>query len=110
MERASIKPNTADLSPGRPPVVHPIEDETPFQPYVNLVHASGLPYTLKEEQDGKWHPVWTVFPLKVFRGSAYRFVKVQADWDDEALLSQLRKTYDQLRTPWRKWFSLRSVA
>ena len=93
-----------------PSEARPMENAATFQPYVNLVHAAGLPHTLKKEKGDGWDPVWTVFPLKVFRGSAYKFVKIQSDWDDEALLSELRKAYDELRTVWRKWFSLRSVA
>lgn len=96
---------------GRPTVAQPpVGHDLPFRPYVNLMHAVGLPHTLKEERVDVWEPVWTVFPLKIFRGSAYKFVKIQADWDDEALLRELCKTYDELRTVWRKWFSLRSVA
>ncbi|KZT73461.1 hypothetical protein DAEQUDRAFT_645486, partial [Daedalea quercina L-15889] len=80
------------------------------QPYTNLLQAVGLPHTLKKESDDRWRPVWVKFPLKVFRGSEYKLLEIRADWDDEALLSELRKTYDELRTVWRKWFSLRSVA
>lgn len=94
----------------QPSMALPIRQRASFQPYVNLAHAVGLPHMLKKEPGDGWAPVWTVFPLKVFRGSAYRFVKIQAEWDDEALLGELSKTYDELRTVWRKWFSLRSVA
>lgn len=57
----------------------------------------------------EWNPPWDVFPLKVFRGSSYTYVKINAHWDDADLLRDLRKSYDSLRTVWRKWFSLRNV-
>jgi len=93
-----------------PPPAACIPPTVPFQPYVNLVHAVGLPHQLKSEAGDGWCPAWRVFPLKVFRGSDYKIMKIQAEWDDEALLSELRRTYDDLRTVWRKWFSLRNVA
>ncbi|KAH9917249.1 uncharacterized protein B0H18DRAFT_883935 [Fomitopsis serialis] len=86
-----------------------IPPNVPFQPYVNLVHAVGLPHQLKSKAEDGWRPAWRVFPLKVFRGSDYKIMKIEAAWDDEALLSELRRTYDDLRTVWRKWFSLRNA-
>lgn len=78
------------------------------KPYANFVHAVGLPL-LKNKED-EWKPAWKVFPLKVFRGADYKILKISADWDDEALLTELGSMYDDLRMFWRKWFSLRSVA
>ncbi|TFY62181.1 hypothetical protein EVJ58_g4031 [Rhodofomes roseus] len=83
---------------------------TPSQQCVNFLRAVGLPHELKSEASDGWCPAWEVFPLKVFRGAEYKVLRIQGEWDDAALLSELRKTYDDLRTIWRKWFSLRNVA
>lgn len=94
------------------PSVLPSSKDPPailVKPYVNFVHAVGLPHLLKNKED-EWKPAWKVFPLKVFRGADYKILKINASWDDEALLTELGSVYDDLRTFWRKWFSLRSVA
>ncbi|KZT73462.1 hypothetical protein DAEQUDRAFT_413800 [Daedalea quercina L-15889] len=57
-----------------------------------------------------WPPTWPEFPLKVFRGPKCKILRIQPDWDDATLLNELRVKYDELRTVWRKWFSLKSVA
>lgn len=79
----------------------------PVQAYRNIPYAVGLGITSVAPAP-QWQPAWRTFPLKVFRGSDYTVMKVQAHWDDEVLLRELRKTYDRLRT-WRKWLSLRNV-
>lgn len=87
-------------------------DKAPLQAYPNIPYAAGLRLTTKDQLARDlptWSPAWKVFPLKVFRGSDFKYLKVQADWDDEILLRELNKTYDRLRTVWRKWFSLRNV-
>ncbi|OCH89483.1 hypothetical protein OBBRIDRAFT_813173 [Obba rivulosa] len=78
------------------------------KPYPNLPYAAGLRTAKRCSKDG-WNPVWKVFPLKMFRGADWAYLKVQPVWDDEQLLRELSKSYDRLRTVWRKWFSLRSV-
>ena len=83
-----------------------------LQGYPNLPYAAGLKVPgLKYGSPcmSSWQPVWKVFPLKAFRGASFTYIKIKADWDDEALLWELNRTYDNLRTVWRKWFSLRSV-
>ena len=37
------------------------------------------------------------------------YLKIEKHWDDAALLRELSRSYNELRTIWRKWFSLRSV-
>ncbi|OBZ72149.1 hypothetical protein A0H81_07394 [Grifola frondosa] len=81
--------------------------EVKLKPYPNRPYAAGLPLGLQCADD--WKPVWTVFPLKAFRGSSYTYLKIKAEWDDSDLLLELSRTYDKLRTVWRKWFSLKSV-
>lgn len=86
--------------------------KAPLQAYPNIPYAAGLRLTTKDQLSRDlptWAPAWKVFPLKVFRGSDFKYLKIQADWDDEMLLRELNKTYDRLRTVWRKWFSLRNV-
>ncbi|KAI0353640.1 hypothetical protein OH77DRAFT_1406358 [Trametes cingulata] len=83
---------------GRPVVARPY----PHRPY-----AAGLHAVRRCSDD--WRPPWRVFPLKAFRGSSYTYIKIRANWDDEDLLRELSRSYDRLRTVWRKWFSLRSV-
>lgn len=56
------------------------------------------------------NPECEKFPLKAFRGDEYRCMKIEAGWDDERLLREITKTYDFLRTVWRKWFSLKGVS
>ncbi len=87
-------------------------EDVALKAYPNIPYAAGLrlatqkqPFTCTLE----WKPAWQVFPLKAFRGSDFAYLKIQSDWDDEALLSELGRVYDRLRTFWRKWFSLRSV-
>lgn len=92
--------------------IHEYSNEIPFKTYPNLPYAVGLGLTTKEQLKRglpTWAPAWSVFPLKVFRGSDFTYLKIQASWDDEMLLRELNKTYDRLRTVWRKWFSLRNV-
>ena len=79
----------------------------PKKPYPSRPHAAGLRAVRQCSDD--WSPPWKVFPLKAFRGSNYMFLKIQADWDDTDLFRELGRSYDKLRTVWRKWFSLRSV-
>ncbi|PSS34017.1 hypothetical protein PHLCEN_2v1921 [Hermanssonia centrifuga] len=87
-------------------------EDVALKAYPNIPYAAGLrlatqkqPFTCTLE----WKPAWQVFPLKAFRGSDFAYLKIQSDWDDEALLSELGRVYDRLRTFWRKWFSLRSL-
>ena len=91
------------------------DGETPFpahskgprtEAYPTRVHATGLPV---RQFSGDWEPKWEVFPLKAFRGSSYMYLKIEKHWDDAALLRELSCSYNELRTIWRKWFSLRSV-
>ena len=56
-----------------------------------------------------WKPTWEVFPLKVFRGMDFKIIEIKPDWDDEVLLRELSRTYDELRTWLRKWFSMKGV-
>ncbi|KAH9895257.1 hypothetical protein C8Q73DRAFT_825911 [Cubamyces lactineus] len=77
------------------------------RPYPHRPYAAGLRALRRCSED--WNPRWEVFPLKAFRGSSYTYIKIQAKWDDEDLLKELGRSYDRLRTVWRKWFSLRSV-
>lgn len=49
------------------------------------------------------------FPLKVFRRRDFKVLELEGDWDDEKLLTALKKTYDQLRG-WRKYFGLMDIA
>ncbi|KAJ3522424.1 hypothetical protein NM688_g8877 [Phlebia brevispora] len=88
------------------------EGETIVPPYSSLSHTARLSLSSRKlfPYPGSWVPVWKTFPLKVFRGPEFTYLKIQADWDDEMLLRELGKTYDKLRTVWRKWFSLRSVS
>ncbi|KAM5544867.1 hypothetical protein V8D89_001765 [Ganoderma adspersum] len=76
------------------------------KPYPSRPYAVGLPVRRCSDD---WQPKWDVFPLKAFRGSSYTYLRIQAGWDDAALLRELGRSYDKLRTVWRKWFSLRSV-
>lgn len=87
-------------------------------PYPNLAYAAGLyipsvpdrPRNKEaRQQKTDWNPTWEVFPLKAFRGSSYTILKIQREWTDEELLRALKRTYDKLRTPLRKWLSLKSV-
>lgn len=78
----------------------------------NIAFAAGLghPFLLNVRScQPQWSPPWRMFPLKVFRGPDFTYVKIQSHWDDEALLRELNKTYNNLRRFWRRWFSLRSV-
>lgn len=78
----------------------------------NIAFAAGLghPFLLKARgYEPKWCPPWRVFPLKAFRGSDFTYIKIHAHWDDEALLRELNRTYNNLRRFWRRWFSLRGV-
>ncbi|TFK93810.1 hypothetical protein K466DRAFT_572289 [Polyporus arcularius HHB13444] len=77
------------------------------KPYPSRAYAAGLRAVRRHSDD--WSPPWKVFPLKAFRGSNYMFLKIEAHWDDADLLRELSRSYDKLRTIWRKWFSLRSV-
>ncbi|KAI0656399.1 hypothetical protein C8Q70DRAFT_1077431 [Cubamyces menziesii] len=77
------------------------------RPYPHRPYAVGLRAVRRCSED--WNPPWEVFPLKAFKGSSYTYIKIQAKWDDEDLLKELGRSYDKLRTVWRKWFSLRSV-
>ncbi|KAI0328303.1 hypothetical protein GY45DRAFT_1326587 [Cubamyces sp. BRFM 1775] len=77
------------------------------KPYPHRPYAAGLHTVRRCSED--WNPCWEVFPLKAFRGSSYTYIKISAKWDDEDLLRELGRSYDKLRTIWRKWFSLRSV-
>ncbi|RDX46231.1 hypothetical protein OH76DRAFT_1457275 [Lentinus brumalis] len=77
------------------------------KPYPSRAYAAGLRAVRRCSDD--WSPPWKVFPLKAFRGSNYMFLKIEAHWDDADLLRELSRSYDKLRTIWRKWFSLRSV-
>ncbi|KAI0788316.1 hypothetical protein C8Q74DRAFT_1196835 [Fomes fomentarius] len=77
------------------------------KPYPHRPYAAGLRVVQRCSND--WSPPWEVFPLKAFRGSSYTYLKIQAHWDDAELLKELGRSYDKLRTVWRKWFSLRSV-
>ncbi|RPD58615.1 hypothetical protein L226DRAFT_466392 [Lentinus tigrinus ALCF2SS1-7] len=79
----------------------------PKRPYPSRPYAVELRAVRRFSDD--WSPPWKVFPLKAFRGSSYTFLKIQAHWDDADLLRELSRSYDKLRTVWRKWFSLRSV-
>ncbi|PIL28352.1 hypothetical protein GSI_09503 [Ganoderma sinense ZZ0214-1] len=76
------------------------------KPYPSRPYAAGLPVRRCSDD---WQPKWDVFPLKAFRGPSYTYLKIHAGWDDAALLRELGRSYDTLRTVWRKWFSLRSV-
>ncbi|KAI1792092.1 hypothetical protein LXA43DRAFT_944505 [Ganoderma leucocontextum] len=76
------------------------------KPYPSRPYAAGLPV---RQCSDDWRPKWAVFPLKASRGSSYTFLRIDAGWDDAALLRELGRSYDKLRTFWRKWFSLRSV-
>ena len=76
------------------------------KPYPSRPYAAGLPVRRCSDD---WQPKWDVFPLKAFRGPSYMHLRIQAGWDDAALLRELGRSYDKLRTVWRKWFSLRSV-
>ena len=76
------------------------------KPYPSRPYAAGLPVRRCSDD---WQPKWDVFPLKAFRGSSYTYLRIHAGWDDAALLRELGRSYDKLRTVWRKWFSLRSV-
>lgn len=92
--------------------IHEYVDEIPLKAYPNIPYAAGLRSTRKPKPSSDllaWKPVWTIFPLKVFRGSDFTYLNIQAGWDDEMLLRELNKTYDHLRTVWRKWISLRNV-
>lgn len=77
------------------------------KPYPHRPYAVGLRAVRRCSDD--WRPAWTVFPLKAFRGSSYAYLKIQSHWDDADLLQELSRSYDKLRTVWRKWFSLRGV-
>lgn len=77
------------------------------KPYPHRPYAVGLRAVRRCSDD--WKPAWTVFPLKAFRGSSYAYLKIQSHWDDADLLRELSRSYDKLRTVWRKWFSLRGV-
>ncbi|KAI9067736.1 hypothetical protein FKP32DRAFT_1563101 [Trametes sanguinea] len=77
------------------------------RPYPHLPYAAGFHAVRRCSDD--WRPAWSVFPLKAFRGSSFTYLKIQSDWDDAALLREMSRSYDKLRTVWRKWFSLRSV-
>ncbi|KAI0951533.1 hypothetical protein AcW1_008555 [Taiwanofungus camphoratus] len=79
-----------------------------MKPYPSLAYAAGLRLRAGYSVD-HLNRVWTVFPLKVFRAYNHTTLKIRAEWDDEMLLRELNRTYDSLRTFWRRWFSLRSV-
>ena len=86
------------------------KDDFKMQAYPSLPFAAGLRLMKKDLMcTAEWKPAWKVFPLKAFRGSSFTYMKIYPHWDDEALLSELNRTYDKLRTVWRKWFSLRGV-
>ncbi|KDQ58981.1 hypothetical protein JAAARDRAFT_128014 [Jaapia argillacea MUCL 33604] len=88
----------------------PLEAQKAFNRYRNLPDAAGLRIAnIDISHHPSWKPAWTVFPLKVFRGCDYQFLKVGCDWDDADLLRELSRKYDSLRTIWRKWFSFKSV-
>jgi len=80
-----------------------------LQAYPNIPYAAGVGPRGAYPCHVQWQPAWNVFPLKAFRGSDYTFLRIQASWDDEALLRELRRTYDRLRQ-WRRWLSLRNVS
>jgi hypothetical protein len=103
-----------------PAVVHDFQAEKQsvasmnpdLEAYPNLPFATGLVKSFGKVPPAcspEWAPVWNEFPLKIFRGSVFKHLKVQKSWDDETLLRELKRTYDQLRTFWRKWFSLKNV-
>lgn len=102
-EKGAMAAQVQTLSYGAPPPT----TTQPKKPYPSRPYAAGLRAVRQCSDD--WSPPWKVFPLKAFRGSNYMFLKIQADWDDADLLRELGRSYDKLRTVWRKWFSLRSV-
>ena len=53
-----------------------------------------------------WCPKWDTFSLAVWRARNYETIDVKPEWDDEDLLRELKKTYDNLRS-WRKLLSLK---
>ncbi|KIP11009.1 hypothetical protein PHLGIDRAFT_21907 [Phlebiopsis gigantea 11061_1 CR5-6] len=88
-----------------------IKELEAYSPKIVLATGLGHPFLQRNCPSGpKWSPPWKVFPLKAFRGSDFTYVKIKSDWDDEALLRQISKTYEDLRKFWRRWFSLRSVS
>ncbi|KDQ58972.1 hypothetical protein JAAARDRAFT_128216 [Jaapia argillacea MUCL 33604] len=88
-----------------------IQTQNAFNRYRNLPDAAGLRIAnIDIPHHPSWKPAWTIFPLKVFRGCDYQFLKISSDWDDADLLRELSRKYDSLRTVWRKWFSLKSVS
>jgi len=36
-------------------------------------------------------------------------LRIKSHWDDERLLKELSRKYDELRTVWRKLFSLKAL-
>lgn len=82
------------------------QDSWNARAYPNLPYAVGL--GVGTQNITSWEPEWKEFPLKAFRGSKYKILYIQKQWDDAELLRELNGTYDRLRT-WRKWLSLRNV-
>ena len=105
--------HAADLHPSNEEERFPAADVRPlatfgsFEPYSN--QAYGPRHAVEVWPPDDWQPAWTIFPLKVFRGCDHCVLQIEHHWKDDQLLRELRKVYDKLRTPWRKWFSLKSV-
>ncbi|OJT15068.1 hypothetical protein TRAPUB_8325 [Trametes pubescens] len=79
---------------------------------VSTGHDKGASDTLcdpHDPRDTKGRAASQKFPLKVFRRRDFKVLEIEKDWDDEMLLTALKKTYDQLRG-WRKYFGLMSIA
>ncbi|KZT21424.1 hypothetical protein NEOLEDRAFT_1073456 [Neolentinus lepideus HHB14362 ss-1] len=80
-----------------------------YGPYPNVALATGLggPSVSYFRPEPDWRPSWGFFQLMAFRGARSASVMIKPDWDDEQLLRELSKTYNQLRS-WRRVFSLKT--
>ncbi|OBZ74453.1 hypothetical protein A0H81_05803 [Grifola frondosa] len=73
--------------------------------YINHAAAIGLPVPAIHGDGHLRYP----FELYVYRGARWSILVIQPHWDDEELLRQLQKKYDDMRTVWRKLFSLKGL-
>ena len=114
-------PGTAPFPTSSPatalvPVIPPSAMHSPAQPKDAKPTSTGLmrtstleAYSGSEDVTAQWPANLEEFPLKVFREHDARTVQIGSTWDDETLLRELGKAYDDLRGPARRWLSVKGV-
>ncbi|KAH9930161.1 uncharacterized protein B0H18DRAFT_873437 [Fomitopsis serialis] len=85
---------------------------TPYQPFLPSRRTTWVPQPTTSPQP---HDVYadeeslaSLRAVHAYRGSQSRMMNFDPHWDDAELLTEMRKTYDKLRS-WRRWCSLKNV-